>query len=61
MEGSWRAEVSAEGGLERVGQVGSNRFSQSAAEVRECFSNYFMSPQGQVDWQYHHIHRTSYH
>ncbi|XP_062515124.1 uncharacterized protein LOC134190672 [Corticium candelabrum] len=60
VEGSWRAEVRAEGGLERVEQVGSNRFSQSSAEVRDCFSNYFMSPQGQVDWQYHHIHRTSY-
>jgi hypothetical protein len=49
LEGSWRDEVRAEGALERLGQVGSNRFSQSAAEVRECFHNYFMSPQGKVE------------
>lgn len=52
VEGTWRTEVGREG-LERIGSVGSNRFGQSASEVRECFYRerfyrYFMSPQGEL-------------
>ena len=57
-EGTWR-EDSTPQGLERLGRVGSNYHSPSAATTREQFKAYFCSPQGQVSWQYRHVRRTS--
>ena len=54
--GDWR--TSGNNGLESVGHVGSNRYSKSAAEMRDELMNYFMSSQGSVPWQLNHIHST---
>lgn len=59
VDGNWRNEVGSKG-LNRAGHLGSDMFSRSAAAVRECFLNYFMSSKEEIQWQYHHIHRTGY-
>ena len=56
---TWRHEVD-DGGLSRIGQIGGNRSSRSAAEVRDMYRDYFMTPEGQVTWQYHHVNRKDY-
>ena len=58
VEGAWREEPAAQG-LEIVGCMGSNRYSQTAAGIRDTFKDYFSSPTGEVSWQYRHINRTS--
>ena len=35
-----------------------NRYSRSAACVRDCYRDYFNSPAGEVCWQYSHVRRT---
>ena len=57
-EGMWREDPTPQG-LERLGRVGSNYHSLSAATIREQFKTYFCSPQGKVSWQYQHDRRTS--
>ena len=59
-EGAWRSEVDGDNGLSRIGSVGSNMYSRSAATCRDTIRDYFMSSEGEVTWQYHHIHRTEY-
>ena len=57
-EGSWREEPAAQG-LEPVSRVGSNRYSLTAAAIRDTFKDYFSSPAGKVSWQYRHVNRTA--
>ena len=38
--------------LEHVRHVGSNRHSQTAAGIKDSFKDYFLSPTGEVSWQY---------
>ena len=59
LRGNWRHEVD-DGGLSRIGQIGGNRSSRSAAEVRDMYRDYFMTPEGEVTWQYHHVNRKDY-
>ena len=42
-----------------LGQAGGNRHSWSLASVRDAFKNYFVSSQGEVEWQYQYVRRTS--
>ena len=58
IDGDWRREVSNDSGLTRIRQVGGNRFSASAAEVRFMYRDYFCSTHGMVSWQYDHVRRT---
>ena len=55
--GSWRTETDSHGALNSLGQVGGNRYSRSAASVRDTFKDYFCSPVGEVNWQYNHVRR----
>ena len=60
VSGSWREEVDdASGGLSPLGPAGSNRYSRSAAALRDSFRSYFNSTAGEVSWQYTHIRRTN--
>ena len=59
LDGAWRSETSTDEGLQRIGQMAGNRYGQSAAEVRQRYRDYFLTPEGEVSWQYNHIHRTS--
>ena len=59
LQGEWRSQVSEDSGLSRLGQVGGNKYFQSAAEVRDIYRDYFQSPEGELSWQYNYVHRTS--
>lgn len=59
LQGAWRSESSQNAGLERIRQVGGNRYGRAAADVRNIFRDYFNSPEGEVWWQYNHVQRTS--
>ena len=53
--GDWRSEALHSTGLSNVSRTGSNTYSHSAASVREAFKTFFVSPEGQIDWQYRHV------
>ena len=57
LEGEWRVQTSGDTGMRRIGQVGGNRYTRSAAELRETYRDYFLSSHGEVAWQYNHVHR----
>ena len=57
LEGEWRAQTSGDTGMKRIGQVGGNRYTRSAAKLRETFRDYFLSSHGEVAWQYNHVRR----
>ena len=57
VRGGWRSEGNRT--LEDFGPVGGNRYSRTAAGIRESFKDYFSSPAGEVEWQYNYIRRTS--
>ena len=58
VSGRWREDSMAQG-LEQVCSFGSNFHSQTAANIRDTFKNYFSSPPGEVSWQYQHVRRTN--
>ena len=55
-EGAWCEESMAQG-LGPIYTLRSNRHS-SAASIKNAFKDYFSSPAGEVQWQYHHIQHT---
>ena len=59
INGTWRDDSSCISGLQCLGQAGGNRHSWSAASVRNAFKNYFVSSQGEVEWQYQYVRHTS--
>ena len=53
--GDWRSDGGQSTGLSRISQLGSNTHSCSAAGIRDTFKQYFLSPKGEVEWQYRHV------
>ena len=49
--GDWRTHDSNHGLLHPISQVGSNRYSRSAAEMRDTLMTYFNSFSGTLPWQ----------
>ena len=56
--GEWRDLTQADQGLRAITNAGSNNYSRDAKLVREDFKNYFMSPKGQVPWQWNAVYAT---
>lgn len=54
LPGSWRSESDPQG-LRPISKQGSNMHSRAAKEMRDYLSDYFMSPDGEVPWQYNMI------
>ena len=52
ISGDWRLETSQNAGFDIISRVGSNTYSRSAAHVRDMFKDYFLSPEGEVEWQF---------
>lgn len=50
--GDWRKEVRGDSGLFPISRQGSNNYSKNAKEVRDQFRDFFVSPVGQVSWQW---------
>ncbi len=46
--GEWHQEPTS---LSNTGPMGSNNYSEKAAEVRDAFKAYFLSSEGKVEWQ----------
>ncbi|XP_065060189.1 uncharacterized protein LOC135687536 [Rhopilema esculentum] len=59
-KGTWRNEVSESGALQNIGKMGTNNYSKAAEYYRSLLADYFLSPQGELPWQYDYIRRTSY-
>lgn len=51
--GQWRNDASG-GDLVSLSGTSGNRSSRDAARVRDILADYFVSPQGEVAWQYKH-------
>lgn len=57
--GDWRTHDSNHGFLHPIiGQVGGNRYSRSAAEMRHTLMTYFNSSHGTLPWQQNYVHST---
>ncbi|XP_064617265.1 putative nuclease HARBI1 [Liolophura sinensis] len=54
MPGSWRADFNPQGTLLGLRHQGSNHHATSAREIQREFGEYFMTPIGEVSWQYQH-------
>lgn len=55
ISGDWRSEAGQTAALAHVRNMGGNRYSRSAEYIRDTFKNYFVSPQGEIEWQYSHV------
>lgn len=58
-EGEWRNNDTETDGLVPLSNAGSNNYSRDAKQVRDDFRDYFVSPQGSVEWQWDAVTRTS--
>ena len=52
IEGEWRKEIEHDTGITSVSRMCSNNYSKQAKDVRDMFSKYFNSQEGQVPWQW---------
>ena len=59
-KGPWRNEASESGALQNIGKMGTNNYKKAAEYYRSLLADYFLSPQGELPWQYDYIRRTSY-
>eukprot|EP00795_Rhopilema_esculentum_P003600 gene3600-13019_t len=59
-KGIWRSEVSEAGALADITQMGSNNYPKTAERFCALMADFFVSPQGELLWQYTYVRRTSY-
>jgi hypothetical protein len=50
--GSWIAEGMPDINMLPLGNVGSNNYSNEAKRIRDEFKEFFVTPQGELPWQY---------
>ena len=53
--GDWRKIVANDEGAFRSFQGQRGRYSDQASAVREAFMQYFLTPEGQVSWQWDYV------
>jgi len=58
--GIWRSEVGSTHALTGISQIGNNNYTKVAEALRSGMADYFVTPQGELPWQYEYIRRTSY-
>ena len=59
-KGVWRSDVSETGLLVELNQVGTNNYTKVADKFRALMADVFVSPEGELPWQYDYVRRTSY-
>ena len=59
-EGERRNNDTETDGLVPLSNAGSNNYSSDAKQVRDNFRDYFVSPEGSVEWQWDAVTRTSH-
>lgn len=55
--GTWRDENPALG-IQQLTNASSNNSSRSAMLIRDQFKDYFVSPAGEIPWQYNIVNRS---
>ena len=58
--GTWRSEVQGNGALLDINQIGNNNNTRTAQALRQRTAEYFLTPPGELPWQYEYVRRTSY-
>ena len=53
--GDWRIEGMPANNLMDAQRLGSNHYGEEAKQIREEFKDFFVTPQGEVPWQYRYI------
>jgi hypothetical protein len=43
------------GNFKSVKNLKRNTYSQSAADILDSFKDYFLMPEGELEWQYRHV------
>ena len=56
--GDWRNLICDTDALQSINRAGSNNYSKDAKEIRQKYRDYFVSRDGQVDWQWEMVTRT---
>ena len=59
-KGVWRSEASEAGVLTEPNQIGPNNHTKVADKFRALMADFFMSPHGELPWQYNFVRRSSY-
>lgn len=59
-KGTWRSEVSESGALQELTNIGPNNYGKRAEHYRTLMANFFLSPEGELPWQYQYVRRTAY-
>ena len=59
-KGTWRSDICEAGALPEISQIGPNNFSKAADKFRALMADFFVSPQGELPWQYDFVRRTTY-
>ena len=55
--GDWRREENSSFALQPLNNAGSNNYSRNAKQIREDFTNYFLSTEGSLNWQLERVTR----
>ena len=58
--GQWRQQTQDDTGITDKASTESNRGSWEAVSVQDTFMKYFLTKEGEVSWQIHHVQRVSY-
>jgi hypothetical protein len=53
--GDWRTETGTSSSLSRISRLSSNTHSQTAATIRDSYKDHFLTPEGELEWQYRHV------
>lgn len=57
VDGQWRDEARQSGGLRPFPATTTHNYTRNASDIREAFTRYFTTPEGEVDWQYAYVRR----
>lgn len=54
--GEWRERIQ-NNSLKSIGNVGAHRATRAAYKMRDTLATYFLTPTGEIPWQYEYIRR----
>ena len=55
--GDWR-QIAGGKNLVPIGQQGEDRHNRNTTSIRDHFQSYFLTKEGEIDWQYDHVRST---
>jgi len=60
LKGTWRSEVSESGALQELTNIGPNNYGKRAEHYRMLMADFFLSPEGELPWQYQYVRCTAF-